>query len=72
MERLRAALEMFERSGAQHWQARTLEMLGQSAEDAGDVAAARDHYRRALPLSTMVSAEDARRVGARLEGLAGA
>ncbi|TQE25709.1 tetratricopeptide repeat protein [Streptomyces ipomoeae] len=72
VDRLRAALEMFERSGALHWQARTLEMLGQSAEDAGDVAAARDYYRRALPLSMTVSAEDTRRVEARLEGLAGA
>ncbi|MGW0705332.1 tetratricopeptide repeat protein [Streptomyces sp. NPDC002643] len=69
-DQLRTALRTFERSGALHWQARTLEMLGQSAEDAGDVTAARDYYGRALPLSTTVSTADARRVRARLEGLA--
>ncbi|QFR03113.1 tetratricopeptide repeat protein [Streptomyces phaeolivaceus] len=71
MEQLRLALGTFERSGAVHWQARTLEMLGQSAQDAGDLEAAREHYQRALPLSTTVSVDDARRVSARLDSLSG-
>ncbi|MFE7071175.1 tetratricopeptide repeat protein [Streptomyces sp. NPDC057620] len=63
------ALGTFERSGSVHWQARTLEMLGQTAQDSGRTDVARDHYWRSLDLCAPIGVEDARRLRERLAGL---
>ncbi|MGH4033102.1 NB-ARC domain-containing protein [Actinomycetota bacterium Odt1-20B] len=70
MRELGLALGVFEDSGAAHWQARTLEMLGQTAAEGGDEAAARGHYERALALCVPISLSDADRVNGRLAALA--
>jgi tetratricopeptide (TPR) repeat protein len=56
------ALAVFTSSGAAHWQARTLEMLGDSARERGDKAAARDFRARARALYEATSPADARRL----------
>ncbi|MCA1220599.1 ATP-binding protein [Streptomyces sp. 8L] len=63
---LALALEEFAAAGSVHWQARTREMMGETAEEWQDAAAARDHYRRSLALYTPVSEADATRVAERL------
>ncbi|WP_416967708.1 ATP-binding protein [Streptomyces sp. 4F14] len=62
------ALAEFEETGSVHWQARTLEMLGQGAEERGDTERARDLYTESLTRYRPVSAADARRLTDRLEG----
>ncbi|WP_189536171.1 tetratricopeptide repeat protein [Streptomyces roseolilacinus] len=66
MERLREALGAFEESGAVHWQARTLEMIGLSAQEGGDPDVARDSYERARALFARTNPGDAARVAGRL------
>ncbi|MFE2442377.1 tetratricopeptide repeat protein [Streptomyces melanosporofaciens] len=56
------ALAVFTSSGAAHWQARTLEMLGDSARERGEETAARDFRARALALFEVTSPSDARRL----------
>ncbi|MFE9685924.1 regulator [Streptomyces sp. NPDC006285] len=56
------ALATFTASGAAHWQARTLEMLGDSARERGDDTAADDFRARALALYETTSPADARRL----------
>ncbi|WP_313896211.1 tetratricopeptide repeat protein [Streptomyces sp. YIM 98790] len=65
------ALTVFEETGATHWQARTLEMLGESAERSPGAGrrTARGHYERSLALFTSYSADDAERVRERLARL---
>ncbi|MFI9172749.1 tetratricopeptide repeat protein [Streptomyces lincolnensis] len=60
---MRTALEVFTSSGAAHWQARTLEMLGDSARERGDDTAARDFLAQARALYEGTSPADARRLG---------
>jgi tetratricopeptide (TPR) repeat protein len=69
MAQLAEALGVFESSGAVHWQVRTLEMLGDSAQTLEDPAAARDFYERALALRPSPGPGDARRLRERLAGL---
>ncbi|MGW2384912.1 tetratricopeptide repeat protein [Streptomyces sp. NPDC001658] len=59
---MREALEVFTSSGAVHWQARALEMLGDSAQEQGDDPAARDFHARARALYEVTSPADARRL----------
>ncbi|WP_345650045.1 ATP-binding protein, partial [Streptomyces tremellae] len=66
---LARALDEFAAAGSVHWRARTLELLGESAEERGDTARARDHYTRSLALYEPVSGTDTRRVARRLEHL---
>ncbi|WP_232788880.1 tetratricopeptide repeat protein [Streptomyces odonnellii] len=63
------ALAVFTRSGSLHWQARTLEMLGESAREHGDMATAVDACTRALALHEVTSPADADRLRDRLESL---
>jgi len=56
------ALAVFASSGAAHWQARTLEMLGLSAQERGAAEEARDLWARALALYEVTSQSDARRL----------
>ncbi|PWG15008.1 hypothetical protein DF268_01885 [Streptomyces sp. V2] len=65
------ALAEFEETGSVHWQARTLEMLGQGARERGDLERARDLYTESLTRYRPVSASDARRLADRLEELPG-
>ncbi|WP_312024644.1 tetratricopeptide repeat protein [Streptomyces sp. WAC 06783] len=70
-ERLLAqALEEFRATGSLHWQARVLEMLGQTAEDRGDAATARDRYGASLDRYATLSPSDARRLKQRIRNLA--
>ncbi|MGP4051400.1 tetratricopeptide repeat protein [Streptomyces sp. 2A115] len=69
LAQLTSALRTFEHSGSVHWQARTLEMLGQTAQDGDHLDTARDYYQRSLALCTPISIEDARRLRERLDGL---
>lgn len=68
-EQLQQALAVFTSSSAVHWQARTLEMLGDSAlgyaaeGTGGERAAAREFYARALALYETTSPADALRLG---------
>ncbi|OKI10256.1 hypothetical protein A6A06_02340 [Streptomyces sp. CB02923] len=64
------ALEEFRGTGSLHWQARVLEMLGQTAEDRGDAAAARDRYDASLSRYASLSPSDARRLKERIRNLA--
>jgi tetratricopeptide (TPR) repeat protein len=67
---LHEALEEFARAGSVHWQARVVEMLGQTAADRGDTEGARDRYEQSLARYAPVSPSDARRLEARLRALA--
>ncbi|MFD7662223.1 ATP-binding protein [Streptomyces sp. NPDC059788] len=67
---LRQALEEFGATGSLHWQARVVEMLGQTAEDRGDAAAARDRYDASLARYLPLSPSDARRLEERIRNLA--
>ncbi|MFB6438261.1 tetratricopeptide repeat protein [Streptomyces sp. NPDC056411] len=66
---LREALAFFEAAGATPWQARILEMLGTSAAEHADAAAARDCFARARQLYALQSPSDAGRVGDLLAAL---
>ncbi|MET8975010.1 tetratricopeptide repeat protein [Streptomyces sp. NPDC004539] len=66
---LHQAVAEFGATGSVHWQARTLELLGQGAEERGDVEGARDRYNESLTLYRPVSEADAGRLAGRLEGL---
>ncbi|MHC5905892.1 tetratricopeptide repeat protein, partial [Streptomyces sp. S6] len=66
---LHQAVTEFEATGSVHWQARTLEMLGQGAEERGDTERARDRYTEALARYQPVSEADAGRLADRLAGL---
>ncbi|MET8881147.1 NB-ARC domain-containing protein [Streptomyces rubiginosohelvolus] len=66
--RLTEALAAFDASGAAHWQARSLEMLAESAAEHGEGAVSRDYYERALALYGSTSPDDAVRVTDRLVG----
>jgi Tetratricopeptide repeat len=68
---LRDALGTFERTGSVHWQARTLEMLGEGAGEHGDPDAARGFFRRAVERYAAISPGDAQRLGERLDGTSG-
>ncbi|ANW21500.1 tetratricopeptide repeat protein [Streptomyces clavuligerus] len=68
MAELREALDRFTGSGARHWQARTLEMLADSARDGGDGPAAREWYERAVAVYRTTSPDDAERLEAALGG----
>ncbi|MEV7157535.1 tetratricopeptide repeat protein [Streptomyces misionensis] len=59
---MREALAAFSASGALHWQARTLEMLGHSAREHGDEEEARDHLAQARSRYELTSPADARRL----------
>ncbi|MFB7912791.1 tetratricopeptide repeat protein [Streptomyces sp. NPDC056061] len=61
-QELRRALGEFEETGSVHWQAKVLEMLGDTAAESGDVPAARDWYEQSLARYTPVSETDARRL----------
>ncbi|MEU6225375.1 tetratricopeptide repeat protein [Streptomyces sp. NPDC047042] len=63
---LRQAITEFEATGSVHWQARVLEMLGEAAEDRGDLDRARHWYEQSLTRYEPVSEADVRRVGERL------
>ncbi|MEV0260012.1 tetratricopeptide repeat protein [Streptomyces sp. NPDC050617] len=75
LDQLGQALSVFEATGSVHWQARTLEMLGDcareraiDADDSGEhAAAARRFYEQALPLYDHLSPDDAARLRSRLE-----
>lgn len=67
---LRRALDEFADTGSVHWQARALEMLGQTAADRGDPAEARDRYEQSLARYAPVSPADVQRLEARLRALA--
>ncbi|GAA4893086.1 ATP-binding protein [Streptomyces coeruleoprunus] len=69
VDHLAAALRTFEASGAVHWQARTLEMLGQTAQEGDHPDVARDAYERARALFAPLSPADARRLTDRLAAL---
>jgi len=62
MGEMREALAAFSASGALHWQARTLEMLGHSAREHGDEEEARDHLAQARSRYELTSPADARRL----------
>ncbi|UIX30089.1 hypothetical protein [Streptomyces sp. GQFP] len=64
---LRQAITEFEQTGSVHWQARVLEMLGEGAEERGDVERARDWYAQSLARYEPVSEVDARRLEGRLQ-----
>ncbi|PGH51988.1 tetratricopeptide repeat protein [Streptomyces sp. Ru87] len=66
---LRQALGEFRATGSVHWQARTLEFLGETAEEAGDPTRAAGSYEESLALYAPVSPEDAGRLRGRLRGL---
>ncbi|MFI8933422.1 ATP-binding protein [Streptomyces sp. NPDC053474] len=68
-EQLRAALAEFEATGATHWQGRVLEMLGESAEDRGDPAAALHWYEGSLARYTSAGAPDTDRLARRIRQL---
>ncbi|AJE83806.1 putative regulator protein [Streptomyces albus] len=61
---LRGALGVFEESGAVHWQARALEMLGLSLTELGEPDAAAEHFGRAAALFDTTSPKDAARLRA--------
>ncbi|MEV0276353.1 hypothetical protein AB0I22_08225 [Streptomyces sp. NPDC050610] len=82
LDQLDQALSVFEATDSFLWQARTLEMLGDSvrertsetdnpADSAGPSDAARDFYQRALALYARLSPDDAARLRSRLERLEG-
>ncbi|MYS93059.1 MULTISPECIES: ATP-binding protein [Streptomyces] len=60
--RMEEALAVFTASGAAHWQARTLEMLADTAHEQGDDRAAEHYYALALTLYETTSPADARRL----------
>jgi len=66
---LHQAVDEFEATGSVHWRARTLELLGQGAEERGDMEEARDRYTESLALYRPVSEADAGRLADRLAGL---
>ncbi|MER8046458.1 tetratricopeptide repeat protein [Streptomyces sp. NPDC094032] len=66
---LRQALDEFTATGSVHWRARTLEMLGETADLRGDRTGARDRYERSLALYEPVSDTDAARLRTRLTQL---
>jgi tetratricopeptide (TPR) repeat protein len=68
-DRLRQALAEFTRTGSVHWQGRVLEMLGQGAEERGDLERARDFYEQSLARYRPVSEQDRRRLTERLRHL---
>ncbi|GLF96571.1 ATP-binding protein [Streptomyces yaizuensis] len=59
---LRAALAEFEDTGSVHWQGRVLALLGRTAEERGDRAAAREWYALSLARYETVDREEAARV----------
>jgi len=59
---MEAALTAFTASGAVHWQARTLEMLGDTARERGEETAAEEFHAQALALYETTSPADARRL----------
>ncbi|MEE4491408.1 tetratricopeptide repeat protein [Streptomyces sp. BE230] len=61
--RMSGALGVFTESGAAFWQARTLEMLSESAAEHGDETVAEDLLARAVALFETTSPADARRIG---------
>ncbi|MFE1959488.1 ATP-binding protein [Streptomyces sp. NPDC059479] len=63
------ARDEFAAAGSVHWQARVLEMLGESAEERRDTARARDWYEQSLARYTPVSTADAARLETRLRRL---
>ncbi|MFD5317106.1 tetratricopeptide repeat protein [Streptomyces sp. NPDC127098] len=63
---LHQALAQFEELGSDLWSARTLEMLGDLAQLAGDTRTAREHHHRALSIFSSVSPVDHRRLNRRL------
>ncbi|MGZ2359743.1 tetratricopeptide repeat protein [Streptomyces sp. 372A] len=62
-ERMREALAVFTESGALFWQARSLEMLGESAAEQGDRTGAGRYLSRAVALYETTSPADALRLG---------
>ncbi|MEK8172556.1 tetratricopeptide repeat protein [Streptomyces sp. M19] len=66
---LRQALAEFESAGSAHWQGRVLEMLGETAQERGHTARARDWYERSLARYAPVSRTDATRLEDRLREL---
>ncbi|MFF1305727.1 ATP-binding protein [Streptomyces sp. NPDC058307] len=63
------ALAEFEETGSVHWQGHVLEMLGEAAEERGDVERARDWYARSLARYLPVSDRDRDRLERRLRAL---
>ncbi|WP_327698301.1 tetratricopeptide repeat protein [Streptomyces sp. NBC_00459] len=63
---LRQAVTEFEATGSVHWQARTLEMLGEGAEERGDFERAGGWYAQSLARYESVSEADAGRLADRL------
>ncbi|ANZ19734.1 tetratricopeptide repeat protein [Streptomyces noursei] len=68
---LREALAVFEASGATHWRARALELLGRSAQHHGDTDAAREFYERSRAAHLPHSPDEAERLAGRLVELGG-
>ncbi len=66
---LAAALDEFRAAGSVHWQARVLEMLGQTAQEYGDADAATRHFLESLHLYRPVSPRDTERLEERLRKL---
>lgn len=66
---LQGALAEFVQTGSVHWQARALEMLGETAADRGDPDRARGCYEQSLARYAPVSPTDARRLRARIRAL---
>lgn len=67
---LHQALGEFEATGARPWQARVLEMLGETAHDQGDTTTARHFYQQALTGYQHISPHDTKRVRSLLRDLA--
>ncbi|MFD5406655.1 ATP-binding protein [Streptomyces griseorubiginosus] len=66
---LLGALAEFEEAGSVHWQGHVLEMLGEAAEERGDVERARDWYAQSLARYRPVSDRDRDRLESRLRAL---
>ncbi|MEU5837970.1 tetratricopeptide repeat protein [Streptomyces diacarni] len=66
---LATAFGEFRAAGSVHWQARVLEMLGQTAQEYGDSGAARGHFLDSLRLYQPVSPKDSERLEERLRKL---
>ncbi|MBF6051449.1 hypothetical protein AF335_06300 [Streptomyces eurocidicus] len=69
MRRLLRALVEFENAGSVHWQARTMEYLGQACQEHRALAEAARWFTRSLALYDPVSPTDATRLRARLREL---
>lgn len=66
---LHSALNEFQTTGSQHWEARTWEMLGRASEENGDGTSARWCFARARNILIRISPADAERLTGRMQEL---